>query len=84
MLRKSYSQIDYDKEIKRIDRAIASLGNELEELVYKRYELVAQKHGLNMQELMEFIQVNDLIPEEVMDLVNSAREKDTQRQMLRA
>ncbi|MCL2152626.1 MAG: hypothetical protein FWH57_06675 [Oscillospiraceae bacterium] len=84
MLRKSYSQIDYDKEIKRIDRAIASLGNELEELVYKRYELVAQKHGLNIQELMEFIEVNDLIPEEVMDLVNSAREKDTQRQMLRA
>lgn len=76
MLQKSYAQIDYDKEIQRVDNAIGSLGNELEELVYKRYELVAQKHGLDLQELMEFIMDNGLIPKEIVELVKSAREKD--------
>jgi hypothetical protein len=76
MLQKSYVQIDYDKEIKRIDKAISSLGNELEELVYKRYELVAQKYGLDLQELMEFIVDNGLMPKEVVELLNSARKKD--------
>jgi hypothetical protein len=75
MLQNSYVQIDFDREIGRVDKAIGSLGNELEELVYKRYELVARKHGLDMQELMEFVIENDLMPKEVMELVNSARKK---------
>ena len=77
MLQQSYVQIDYDKEIGRVDKAIGALGNELEELVYKRYELIARKYGLDMRELMQFISENDLMPKEVMELVNSAREKDT-------
>ena len=77
MLQQSYVQIDYDKEIGRVDKAIGALGNELEELVYKRYVLIARKYGLDMRELMQFISENDLMPKEVMELVNSAREKDT-------
>jgi len=76
MLQQSHMQIDYDKEIGRVDKAISALGNELEELVYKRYELVAQKYGLDMRDLIEFITDNDLMPKEVMELVNSARSKD--------
>jgi len=76
MLQESYAQIDYDKEIGRVDKAISALGSELEELVYKRYELVAQKYGLDMQDLIEFINDNNLMPKEVMELVNSARNKD--------
>ena len=79
MLHKSYIQIDYDKEIGRVDKAIIALSSELEELVYKRYELIAHKHDLNVQELMECIVENDLMPSEVVEIMVSALEKNAQK-----
>ena len=74
-----HMQIDYDKEIGRVDKAIIALSNELEELVYKRYELIAHKHNLNAQELMEYIVENDLMPREVVEIMVSALEKNARK-----
>ena len=78
MSQKRYMQVDYDKEIGRVDKAILALRKELEDLVYKRYELIAQKHNINTDELMECIVEHDLIPKEVVDLINSAVEKKSE------
>ena len=67
--------IDYDKEIGRVDKAIVALGNELEDLVCKRYELIAHKHGLDTRELIDCIVENDLMPKEVTALIVSAMDK---------
>jgi len=68
-------QIDFDKEIGRVDKAIAALGEELEELVYKRYELIAKKLDLDTDVLIECILESELMPKEVTDLIVSAMEK---------
>jgi len=75
MLQKSQIPIDYDREIGRVDNAIIALGKELEDLVYKRYELVAGKHNLNAEELIHYIVDNDLMPKDVTELIVSAMEK---------
>jgi len=75
MLQKSQIPIDYDREIGKIDKAIIALGKELEELVYKRYELVAGKHDLNADDLIQCIVENDLMPKDVTELIVSAMEK---------
>jgi len=68
-------QIDYDKEIGRVDKAIVALSNNLEDLVYKRYELIAQKHNLDINELVKCIVENNLVSKDVMELIVSALEK---------
>ena len=80
MLYKSYVNIDYDKEIGRVDKAIVALSNELEDLVYKRYELIARKHDLDAQELMACIVENDMMPKEVVEVLVSALGKNAQKQ----
>jgi len=75
MLQKNHIPIDYDKEIGRVDKAIIALGKELEDLVYKRYELLAGKHDLNAKELIQYIVQNDLMPKDVTELIVSAMEK---------
>ena len=75
MSQKSNISVDYDKEIGRVDQAILALRKELEELVYKRYELIAHKHNINTHELMECIVEHDLVPKEVVEIINSAAEK---------
>ena len=67
--------IDYDAEIKRVDNAIVALNNDLEDLVYKRYELIAKKYNLNMHDLMDFIIRNNLVSKDVIELIVSSLEK---------
>jgi len=76
MLQKIHqTQIDYDKEVQRVDNAIIALGKELEDLVYKRYELIAQKHDLDTHDLIDCIADNELMPKEVTELIISAMGK---------
>ena len=72
MTQRTQIDIDYDKEIGRVDMAIVALGAELEDLVYKRYELVARKHKLDAQELMNCIVENNLMSQEVIGVISSA------------
>ena len=64
--------IDYDVEIEAVDSAIVARKSEIDELINKRYELIAQKYDLDMREVIECLFESDLTPNEVMELIKSA------------
>jgi len=69
------ASIDFDKEVEAVDRAIVTHEKEIEELISKRYELIAQKNDLDMQEVVECLFESDMEPKEVMELIVAAIKK---------
>jgi len=67
--------IDFDKEVEAVDRAIVTHEKEIEELISKRYELIAQKNDLDMQEVVECLFESEMEPKEVMELIVAAIKK---------
>jgi len=71
----SKAVIDFDKELEVVDRAIVAREKEIEELICKRYELIAMKNDLEMQEVVECIFESNIDPNEVMELIVTAIKK---------
>jgi len=72
MLQEKDEIVDYDKEVEFIDKAIVTHQKEIEELICKRYELIAKKTDLDMHEIIECLYESDLEPKEVMELIVAA------------
>ena len=77
VLRKSETSIDIEKEVEAVDRAIVAHEKEIEELVCKRYELIARKNDLDMQEVIECLFESNIEPKEVMKLIVATKCKKT-------
>ena len=80
MYRESQPQIDYDREIEKIDEAILACKRDFEDLVYKRHEFIAWKFGLDVIELMDYIVKSyDDVPQEAVDIIVSKIKKKTEQ-----
>ena len=71
MLQSSQIQIDFDREIERIDEAIFACKRDFEDLVYKRHEFIARKFGMDIFELIDYIVKSNDVPQEAADLIVS-------------
>jgi len=75
MTQTSNTPIDFDREVEAVDSAIVAHKREIEELISKRYELIAQKSDLDMQEVVECLFECDLDPKEVMEFIVAAKNR---------
>jgi len=66
-----YDMSNYDSEMQRIENAIVGYNLEVESLVRERYELIANKEELEMQEVFDCAIERGITPKEMMELVNS-------------
>ena len=73
MLYENETQVDYDQKIKSIDKVIDTLSKELEDLLYKRHVLVAKMCGVNVLELIDYIEKNenDKASKDMVDVISS-------------
>lgn len=64
---------DLDKEIEEIDKAIITYNEIIEGLKWQRYELLSNKHDLDMNDVLECIIEKGLSANEVLKLINGAK-----------
>lgn len=68
-------QVDYDKEIERIDEAIIACKRDFEDLLYKRHEVIAKKFGMDVFELIDYITKSNEVSPEAADIIVSIATK---------
>ena len=79
MIKKIKRQVDYDREIERIDEAIIACKKDFEDLLYKRHEVIAKKFGMDVFELIDYItKSNEVSPEAAEIIVSIAAKKRKQ------
>ena len=71
MIRKSQAEIDYDKEIKKIDEALIACKKDFENLLYKRHVFIARKFNIDVLELISHIAKDGEIAQESVDMIVS-------------
>jgi len=64
---------DLEREMEEIDDAIISHNKIIEVLRFQRFEVMAKKNDWEMQEVFECAIENGFTPDEVMDLLLSAK-----------
>ena len=79
MTQKIRKQVDYDREIGRIDDAIIACKRDFEDLLYKRHEVIAKKFGMDVFELIDYItKSNEVSPEAAEIIISIAAKKRKQ------
>jgi len=66
---------EIDDELETVDSAIMALATELEDLKRKRYELIAMRNSLSIQEAVECIIENDIPVSEIMEFVAAVQKR---------
>jgi len=72
-------KVGFDKEIEAVDKAIVAHEKEIEELICKRYELIARKNDFDMQEVVEYLIESNVKPKEIMELIIAAIDRKHKR-----
>ena len=65
--------IDLDKKIEEIEKAIVTYNEIIEGLKWQRYELLSNKHDLDMNDVLECIIEKGLSANEVLKMINGAK-----------
>ena len=63
------TQIDYDRELERIDEAIVICKRDFEDLIYKRHLYIARKFGIDVLQLLDYVTKNYDVPQEAADII---------------
>ena len=71
MLPDDQAQFDFDREIALIDEALSACKRDFEDLVYKRYEFIARRFGIDVMELIDYIIKSSDVPREAVDVILS-------------
>jgi len=79
MPHRSHIHINYDKEIERIDEAIIACKRDFEDLLFKRYEVIARKFGIDVMELIDYVSKSDDVPQEAVNIIVSIVKKKRQQ-----
>ena len=69
MIQGAEDNIDLCEEMEKIDEAIIECSEMIHELSQRRYELLAMKQNLEMDEVFESIIESGLSPNEVMEVI---------------
>jgi len=77
MLQKTVAGIDLEEELERIEEDLAEQNKVIEDLVWRRNDLLTRKQDLELYEFIDCIFENGLTANEALGIIVSALEKRT-------